>query len=85
MVRDVQHAMRRIQQLRGATDQMQPALTDTQRTYILSGLSTEIRELDKQLLVEHETCVYMQETCAQMHQRLVNLRRAALLLLDGET
>ena len=76
-LRAVHHTMRCIAQLRSAKFRIGPALTDRQRARLLEGLSVEVGELDRQLNIERECCVYMQQTITQMQVRTANLRRTA--------
>jgi hypothetical protein len=79
-LRAVHHAMRRIEQLRGTRLRVGAELSNRERQTMLTGLSTEVAELDKHLSEEHQCCRLMQDTIAQMQERLAALKQTATRL-----
>ena len=82
-LRAVHHTMLRIQRLRSAKHRDGPELSNGQRQTTLVGLCDEVEAIDKQIAEEHECCLFMLQTIAQMQHRLGEMKRAAVALDRG--
>lgn len=74
-IRAVHHTMRHIEKLRGARHRVGPELSNGQREETLAHLAEDIADLDSHITSEHDCCVDMQSTIAQMRERIADVRR----------
>jgi len=76
-LRAVHHTMRSIEKMRTARHRIGRELTNGERNTTLKTLSGEIRAIDEELRVQHQSCVDMQRSIREMQARLTALREAA--------
>jgi chaperonin cofactor prefoldin len=73
-LRAVHHTMRHIEKLRDAKHRVGPELSNGKREETLAQLAADIADLDSHITSEHDCCVDMQSTIAQMRERISHLR-----------
>jgi hypothetical protein len=73
-IRAVHHTMRHIERLRSVKYRVGPELSNGQREETLGHLAAEVADLDSHIASEHDCCVDMQATIAQMRERISDLR-----------
>jgi hypothetical protein len=76
-LRAVHHAMRAIEKLRSARYRVGPELSDGERGGTLTSLTDEIKAIDAELKVQHQSCLAMQRSIRHMRGVLTTLRNAA--------
>lgn len=75
-LRAVHHTMRCIEKLRGPNLRVGPELTNGQRGDTLHTLASELRAIDAELAVQHQSCEDMQRTIRHMQARLLAWRES---------
>jgi hypothetical protein len=83
-LRAVHHTMRHIERLRGPRFRVGPELLNGEREIILTEVSRELQELDRQISVEHDCCGQMHTTIADMKERVAILKRLAVRARDAQ-
>jgi uncharacterized protein YlxW (UPF0749 family) len=83
-LRAVHHTMRAIEKLRSGRHRLGPALNDGQRGNTLTTLAAEIRTIDQELQVQHQSCLDMQRSIREMQTRLAALRTLAAVPAPSE-
>ena len=76
-LRAVHHTMRAIEKLRTARYRIGPELSNGERGSTLTTLAAEIRAIDEELRVQHESCLDMRRSIREMQARLTALRQVA--------
>ena len=73
-LRSARHTIHAVNRLRDKTHRVGAEPTNGERTHILIQLSDEISEIDKNLLIQHQTCLDQQRLIREMQARLTALK-----------
>ena len=76
-LRAVHHTMRAIEKLRSARHRIGRDLSNAERGSTLTTLSDEIRAIDAELHIQHQSCLDVQRSIRHMHALLKALREGA--------